>query len=127
MELKPLTLGEYNYPEWSRLLGWIITCSSLSCIPIYAVYHFWHAPGENFFEKAKKSFQPAITVSSTLAGEILEENTTNKVNDLNNHPTNMNLNEMSQVLPMSGRNSGGEEERRSSNDTHRNETIGDAV
>ncbi|KRZ19963.1 Sodium-dependent serotonin transporter [Trichinella pseudospiralis] len=34
VQLKPLTLNNYEYPEWSLILGWIIRLSSIVCIPI---------------------------------------------------------------------------------------------
>lgn len=45
---------EYQYPEWSIALGWILTLSSTLCIPIYIVYKILITPGtiqyvSNFF------------------------------------------------------------------------------
>ncbi|KAL1228210.1 Sodium-dependent serotonin transporter [Trichinella spiralis] len=37
VQLKPLTLNNYEYPEWSLILGWIIRLSSIVCIPIYII------------------------------------------------------------------------------------------
>jgi len=36
-DLKPLTLGPYEYPTWSQAVGWLIRLSSMAMIPIYAV------------------------------------------------------------------------------------------
>ncbi|KDR15435.1 Sodium-dependent serotonin transporter, partial [Zootermopsis nevadensis] len=32
--------GEYKYPAWTIMVGWILTSSSLLCIPLYIVYKF---------------------------------------------------------------------------------------
>ncbi|KRY08208.1 Sodium- and chloride-dependent glycine transporter 2 [Trichinella patagoniensis] len=37
VQLKSLTLNNYEYPEWSLILGWIIRLSSIVCIPIYII------------------------------------------------------------------------------------------
>lgn len=36
---------EYEYPEWSMALGWVLTLSSTLCIPIYVVYKILSTPG----------------------------------------------------------------------------------
>ncbi|KRX71027.1 Sodium-dependent serotonin transporter [Trichinella sp. T6] len=38
VQLKPLTLNNYEYPEWSLILGWIIRLSSIVCIPYVQIY-----------------------------------------------------------------------------------------
>ncbi|XP_064612763.1 sodium-dependent serotonin transporter-like [Liolophura sinensis] len=40
-----ISLGSYNFPAWSLALGWIITLTSLICIPIYAIYKLIVTPG----------------------------------------------------------------------------------
>ncbi|CAH1405414.1 unnamed protein product, partial [Nezara viridula] len=37
--------GEYVYPKWSINLGWALTASSLSCIPIYFFYKLYITKG----------------------------------------------------------------------------------
>lgn len=39
-KLGSLQDGGYTYPRWAIILGFIITSSSISCVPIYACYHF---------------------------------------------------------------------------------------
>jgi len=29
-----------NYPPWSTVVGWLIACSSMICVPLYVVYRF---------------------------------------------------------------------------------------
>ncbi|KAL3856701.1 hypothetical protein ACJMK2_011425 [Sinanodonta woodiana] len=33
-----ISIGTYKFPFWSEVLGWCITCSSIACIPLYAIY-----------------------------------------------------------------------------------------
>lgn len=35
---EPLTNGDYVYPFWANVLGWSIAISSMSCIPLMAIY-----------------------------------------------------------------------------------------
>jgi len=37
--------GEYSYPAWTIMVGWILTASSLLCIPLYIVYKLTVTPG----------------------------------------------------------------------------------
>lgn len=37
--------GEYTYPDWSINLGWVLTASSISCIPAYIIYLLCITPG----------------------------------------------------------------------------------
>jgi solute carrier family 6 serotonin transporter-like protein 4 len=37
--------GEYTYPAWTIMVGWILTASSLLCIPLYIVYKLTVTPG----------------------------------------------------------------------------------
>jgi Sodium:neurotransmitter symporter family len=31
---------EYEYPDWAIPLGWVLTLSSVICIPLYMIYKF---------------------------------------------------------------------------------------
>ncbi|GAU90056.1 hypothetical protein RvY_02529-3 [Ramazzottius varieornatus] len=35
---RPLELGTYVFPQWSVALGWVLTFSSIICIPAYMIY-----------------------------------------------------------------------------------------
>ena len=39
------TYGEYDYPSWANYAGWIITFSSVICIPIVAVFKVFREEG----------------------------------------------------------------------------------
>ena len=30
----------YKFPKWSLIFGWVLSISSIICIPIYAIYKF---------------------------------------------------------------------------------------
>ncbi|XP_015839016.1 sodium- and chloride-dependent GABA transporter ine isoform X2 [Tribolium castaneum] len=49
--------GEYHYPIWAIVIGWIISALSILCIPIYMVYVFMKSPGNTFMEKLKSSLK----------------------------------------------------------------------
>ena len=31
-------MGEYHFPNWANILGWLIAGLSMSCIPLVAIY-----------------------------------------------------------------------------------------
>lgn len=37
--------GTYVYPDWSINMGWLMTASSISCIPAYFIYKVYKTPG----------------------------------------------------------------------------------
>uniref|UniRef100_A0A8C0FGR4 Sodium-dependent serotonin transporter n=1 Tax=Bubo bubo TaxID=30461 RepID=A0A8C0FGR4_BUBBB len=45
LDQPPLTLFDYQYPEWSILVGYLIGASSFVCIPFYMVYKLVWTPG----------------------------------------------------------------------------------
>ncbi|XP_075217892.1 serotonin transporter [Lycorma delicatula] len=45
MGYEEMLAGEYIYPPWSINVGWLLTASSLSCIPAYMIYKFLITPG----------------------------------------------------------------------------------
>ena len=42
---EPLSYAEYVFPTWANGIGWLITATSLSLIPGYAIYHLITTPG----------------------------------------------------------------------------------
>ncbi|XP_067853970.1 sodium-dependent noradrenaline transporter [Heptranchias perlo] len=38
VKFKPLTYDEYVFPNWANLVGWGVAASSMSLVPIYAIY-----------------------------------------------------------------------------------------
>ncbi|XP_069694925.1 sodium-dependent serotonin transporter [Periplaneta americana] len=49
--------GAYKYPPWSIVVGWILTASSLLCIPIYIVFKLIVTPG-NIIQRVTKIIKP---------------------------------------------------------------------
>lgn len=47
--------GDYHYPIWAIVIGWIISALSILCIPIYMVYVFLQSPGNTFMEVKHKN------------------------------------------------------------------------
>lgn len=37
--------GEYTYPGWSIAVGWVMTGTTVSCVPLYIIYKFIITPG----------------------------------------------------------------------------------
>ena len=68
------TYGEYDYPSWANYVGWVITFSSVICIPIVAVFKVFQEEGpifavsleilylfneQQFFKRIKKLVKPS--------------------------------------------------------------------
>ncbi|CAL8087088.1 unnamed protein product [Calicophoron daubneyi] len=53
-----LRLGDYEYPLWSRIIGWILSSIPIACIPMYAIYQIIRTKG-TFRERIKKLTQPS--------------------------------------------------------------------
>ncbi|CAH0555766.1 unnamed protein product [Brassicogethes aeneus] len=49
--------GNYHYPTWAIVIGWIISALSILCIPIYMIVVIVQSPGETFLEKLKSSIK----------------------------------------------------------------------
>ncbi|XP_051883986.1 sodium-dependent noradrenaline transporter [Pristis pectinata] len=45
VKFKPLTYDEYIFPNWANLVGWGIAVSSMSLVPIYAIYKLFSVRG----------------------------------------------------------------------------------
>lgn len=40
--------GEYQYPSWAHIIGWIFVAASLGCIPVFAVISILQSDGHTF-------------------------------------------------------------------------------
>lgn len=40
-----LGANDYVYPRWSITVGWLMTGTTVSCIPLYIIYKFVITPG----------------------------------------------------------------------------------
>jgi len=57
---------EYKYPEWSYMVGWAVTSSSVLCIPMYIIYKFCCATKGDCRERLRQSFKPEMDTSSII-------------------------------------------------------------
>ncbi|XP_070495246.1 sodium-dependent serotonin transporter [Chironomus tepperi] len=55
---------EYDYPDWAFPLGWVLTLSSVICIPLYMIYKFDKSRG-SFKRKIRTMFKPEPLVPMT--------------------------------------------------------------
>ncbi|XP_058969883.2 sodium- and chloride-dependent taurine transporter-like [Pocillopora verrucosa] len=56
---KPLTYGQYVYPAWGQAIGWLLTASSLTCIPAVMIYKLIKTTG-TIRERLNKLIIPEI-------------------------------------------------------------------
>lgn len=49
--------GTYVYPDWSINMGWLMTASSISCIPAYFIYKVYKTPGP-FMQRIRLIMKP---------------------------------------------------------------------
>ena len=42
---KPMTYGDYVYPEWANSVGWLVTSASVAFIPLVAVFKVANSTG----------------------------------------------------------------------------------
>ena len=59
---KPPTYGKYEYPGWAHSLGWLITASSLVCIPLFALVEVLKCEG-SLLQRLNSSISPRKVVS----------------------------------------------------------------
>ncbi|KAL2097231.1 hypothetical protein ACEWY4_006438 [Coilia grayii] len=66
IQYKPITYGDYVYPQWSLAIGFLMALSSVVCIPIYALYKIAMSDGSTFWERLKNSVKPDPTWGPAL-------------------------------------------------------------
>ncbi|KAK7603556.1 hypothetical protein V9T40_003555 [Parthenolecanium corni] len=74
---KDMIAGEYTYPDWSINLGWVLTASSISCIPAYIIYLLCITPGP-FLHRVRTIMKPSPEYSITATTNIITTTTTTK-------------------------------------------------
>ncbi|CAH2224572.1 jg11743, partial [Pararge aegeria aegeria] len=52
-----LGANDYVYPRWSIHVGWLMTGTTVSCIPLYILYKFAITPG-SFVNRVKTMIRP---------------------------------------------------------------------
>uniref|UniRef100_A0A915HXV3 Sodium-dependent serotonin transporter n=1 Tax=Romanomermis culicivorax TaxID=13658 RepID=A0A915HXV3_ROMCU len=48
----------HHYPRWAIFVGWMIRMSSISCIPLYMLYHFFVCTSGSFRERIRQCISP---------------------------------------------------------------------
>ncbi|XP_055622909.1 sodium-dependent serotonin transporter [Toxorhynchites rutilus septentrionalis] len=61
--------GEYQYPEWSIAAGWMLTLSSVLCIPLYVIYKFMISDG-GCRSRLRQTFKPEPLIPTAVPGQI---------------------------------------------------------
>ncbi|GFN78067.1 sodium- and chloride-dependent glycine transporter 1-like [Plakobranchus ocellatus] len=59
-QLKRVTLGSYEYPDWSIAMGWCLALLSILPVPIYAIYKVGGETEGTLTQKILKLIQPAV-------------------------------------------------------------------
>jgi len=60
IEYTPITFGDYEYPVWGDVLGWMLAALSLICIPLGMMKALWQAQGDTMIKK----FMSSLTAQS---------------------------------------------------------------
>lgn len=59
IDYQPSSYGDYNYPAWADVLGWMITMTSVAAIPVVAIFKIVTAEKkESFIETIKELCRP---------------------------------------------------------------------
>ena len=71
MTYKPLTYNEYSYPVWGQVIGWVLSLSSIMCIPGVMIFKIVTTEGTlqeviipHLFSMALELPQDNITIDS---------------------------------------------------------------
>ncbi|XP_068633500.1 sodium-dependent serotonin transporter-like [Battus philenor] len=56
--------GEYTYPAWSIAVGWVMTGTTVSCVPLYIIYKLIITPG-NCYHRMRTIKRPEETSASS--------------------------------------------------------------
>ena len=67
VEFKPASYGAYAYPWWGRLIGWLVTATSLACIPVYAGVALANANGDSVWQRLRSSVTPEVAAVAAEA------------------------------------------------------------
>lgn len=78
---KELKYNDYVYPTWALALGWLLTASSVACIPIYAIYKLLTIPG-TFMERLRISIKPVEESNRPAPNNISIDDLGMKCSDL---------------------------------------------
>ncbi|KAM8971855.1 sodium- and chloride-dependent betaine transporter-like [Pelodytes ibericus] len=71
----------YVYPDWGYAIGWLMACSSMICIPLYAIYIILRTEG-TFLERLRKVVRPAEDLPQPSLGRRASGVSNNSENNL---------------------------------------------
>jgi len=71
LDYKPLTDLSYTYPGWANGIGWLLSMSSIICVPGWAIYEVYCRQG-TIYERIKDACKPKISVPTELPEDVLE-------------------------------------------------------
>ena len=57
---KPMKYGDYIFPDWANIMGWVVTAASVSFIPIVAFYKFFTTEGSMTQVKLSKFIHTSL-------------------------------------------------------------------
>lgn len=67
LDIKRLSYGDYNYPLYADVLGWIIALTEIGCIPAVAIYKIIKADSKlSIIERIHYLAQPAVDWGPTF-------------------------------------------------------------
>lgn len=78
---EPLQYENYVYPDWANSLGWCIAGSSMSCIPLMAIYKLCVTPG-SIGQRFKTLTTPWRDQQGTMANGVSTEAQTIRLTDV---------------------------------------------
>ncbi|GAB6026864.1 hypothetical protein CHUAL_013470 [Chamberlinius hualienensis] len=70
-----LKVDDYEYPRWAIVIGWLLTCSSLGCIPTFAIYKLIITPG-TLKQRILTSIRPDVETVTERQAETITLNST---------------------------------------------------
>ncbi|XP_018618351.2 sodium-dependent dopamine transporter isoform X1 [Scleropages formosus] len=65
----PPNYGTYVFPMWANMIGWCIAISSMTMVPLYAIYKFCTLPGR-FCDKVGYAITPETEHHLVESGEV---------------------------------------------------------
>ncbi|KAH9518671.1 hypothetical protein Btru_005954 [Bulinus truncatus] len=65
VQYRPLSVADYEYPEWAVGLGWFIALLSVFCIPAGMVHAIYYAKGANLLQKFLNSLQSTVEMETS--------------------------------------------------------------
>lgn len=71
IDYQPSSYGDYNYPAWADVLGWMITMTSVAAIPVVAIFKIVTAEKkESFIEVSPFRLLVAVVNKRIDSGSI---------------------------------------------------------